>query len=165
MRNPLATYLEDHSSGAAAAIDLLESLREQHGGEPLGAFAADLVSDVRADRAVLESLIDRVAPGASKTVKEAVSRLAERVSRLKLGRAGGGELGVLESLETLSLGILGKRALWRALSEISDGDERLRGMDLPALIARAEDQHARVEARWRVAVREVLGTAVAGTPA
>jgi hypothetical protein len=57
MTDPLVTYLEGHLAGAAAAIDLLGAMRDQHAGEPLGQFALRMLADeVEADNAVLENL-------------------------------------------------------------------------------------------------------------
>jgi hypothetical protein len=60
MSDPLATYLHDHLSGAAVAINLLAALRDEHAGEPLGQFAEGLLAEVEADRAVLQGLAERV---------------------------------------------------------------------------------------------------------
>jgi hypothetical protein len=153
MSEPLSTYLEDHAAGAAAAIELLESLRDHHAGE-LGGFAAEMLREVQEDQETLKALLERIDPG-PRGVKEAVSWLAEKVSRLKLGRVGGGELGTFEALETLALGILGKRALWIALGEIAD--PRLSGTDFRALADRAEEQHRRAEAKRLELARRALG--------
>jgi hypothetical protein len=146
MSDPLATYLHDHLSGAVVAINLLEALRDEHAGEPLGQFAEGLLAEVEADRAVLQGLAERVGAGFS-ALKEASAWLGEKVSRLKLGGRTAGELGTFEALETLALGILGKLALWRALAVVAATDARLRGIDFDGLAARAQAQHARVEER------------------
>jgi len=141
MNDPLAVYLHDHLAGAVVAINLIEALRDQHAGEPLGEFAAQLLGEVEADRAVLQEIAERVGSGSS-AVKDAAAWLSEKVSRLKLGREAGGELGTFEALEALALGILGKRALWRALTTLGD---RFRDIDLESLASRAQAQHDRVE--------------------
>lgn len=60
MSDPFQTYLHDHLAGAVVAIELLEVLRDQHAGEPLGQFAGDLLVEVEADRTVLRGLAERV---------------------------------------------------------------------------------------------------------
>ena len=160
MSDPLATYVHDHLAGAVVAIDLLEALRDQHSDEPLGQFAAGLLVEVEADRAVLQGLAERVSMGSSR-LKEAAAWLGEKVSRLKLGRRAASGLGTFEALEALALGILGKLALWRALAMIATGDARLGGMDFDHLTARAQAQHAQVEERRLEAARKALsGTGV-----
>ena len=144
--DPLTTYFHDHLAGARAAITLLAVLRDQHAGHPLGQFAAGLLVEVEADREVLWGLAERVGAGAS-GLKEAAAWLGEKVSRVKLRRRSAGALGTFEALEALGLGILGKRALWRALAVVAEGDGRFRGMDFQHLAARAQAQHTQVEER------------------
>lgn len=151
----LATYIHDHLAGAAGALDVLEDLRDDHAGEPLGDFAAELLSEIEQDRDVLQRLADNLGGGYSKP-KEAVAWVGAKLARVKLGRTLAGELGVFLALETLALGIVGKLSLWRALATVSDADLRLRGIDFERLSARAEQQHARVEERRLAAARSAL---------
>ncbi len=144
MNDPLATYLHDHMAGSNFAVDLLESLRDEHSGEPLGQFAAALLIEIEKDRAVLQRIIDRVGKG-SANLKQAAAWLGEKVSRFKLSRGAAGEFGTFEALETLALGILGKLSLWEALAVVADTEDRVRDVNFEELIARAHEQHARVE--------------------
>ncbi len=146
MSDPLATYLHDHLAGSNFATELLKDLREQHPGEPLGQFAAALHIELEEERQVLQRIIERVGTESS-ALKEATAWMGEKVSRFKLRRASSGEVGTFEALEALSLGILGRVKLWRALSLIAPIDVRVRGVDFDALIARAQAQHAQVEER------------------
>ena len=155
MSAPLTTYLHDHLSGAKGAINLLNTLRDQHAGEPLGHFAAEMLVEVEEDRVVLRGLAEQVGVGSS-VMKEATAWLGEKVSRLKLRRRATGGLGTFEALEALALGILGKLALWRALAVVATTDVRLHGIDFDHLAARAQAQHARVEARRLEAARLTL---------
>jgi hypothetical protein len=152
----LATYLHDHLAGSAAAVEILEGLRDENAGTPLGRFASDLLEEIQRDRSTLESLIERVGGGAS-TLKETTAWLAAKLSRFKLGGQLSEDLGALEALEVVALGILGKRALWVALSTLGPNDPRLSGLDLVHLIERALTQHAQVEVRRLEAARRALG--------
>jgi hypothetical protein len=145
MTKHLATYLNDHLAGAAFAIELLERLRDTHPEEPLGRFAAEILGEIEEDRAVLQETARRCGSLGS-AVKEVTSWLAEKASRLKLRFSGEIELGTFEALEALSLGVLGKRALWRALSVAAPSGDLLRHIDLERLIGRAESQYERLEA-------------------
>src|ERR1044072_26690 len=107
MSDALATYLEDHLAGAAFAVTLLETLRDDHANEPLGRFAAELLGGLEADRAGRRPLAGLPGP-----------------------------LAPFEATETLALGIQGKLALWRALTIVMPTQPRLRGIDLDRLIAR-----------------------------
>ena len=153
--DPLATYLQDHLAGAAAAIELLEMLRDQHEGESVGDLAAQLLAEVEADRGVLDALARRVAEGSS-LLKDATGWLGAKISQLKLGRQTAGTLGTFQALETLALGVLGKLALWRALMEVAPSDARLSGVDFQALAERAQAQHAHVEGQRLALARTAL---------
>jgi hypothetical protein len=146
MTNPLETYLHDHLAGASLAIDLVGFLRDEHVGQPLGGFAAELLSEIETDRATLIGLAERLGtqPG---HVKQAAAWLAEKVSRFKFSRASAAEFGTFEALEFLALGILGKRLLWRALRTALAGDPRAADVDFDELAMRAEAQFHAVEER------------------
>jgi hypothetical protein len=161
MSDALTTYLHDHLAGSVLAIDLLDALAGEHAGEPLAEFAAVLRVEIDADRELLRSLTERVGTR-SNPLKEATAWIAEKVSRLKLGRSAAGDLGTFEALEALALGILGKLALWRALARVAGRDERLAGVDYEILISRAVAQHSSVE-QWRLelAQRALLAEAPA----
>ena len=139
----LSTYVEDHLAGATAGLELLEALSAQHQGDPTGALARRLLPEVEDDRRTLEGIARTLDAGSA--LKEAGAWLAEKVSRLKLHRDVKGMLGTFEALEAMTLGVLGKRALWRALAVAAGSDARLAGFDFGALAASAERQHALLE--------------------
>lgn len=155
MSDPLATYLHDHLAGSRVAIDLLGFMRDQHKGEPIGQFASELLAEIEKDRDVLKGLIQKL--GASRSaVKEMLAWVGEKAARVKLHRKVGKDLGTLQVLETLALGVLGKRALWDALAAAASRDIRLMGPDYQQLAARAQAQHDQVEERRLEAARKVL---------
>ena len=145
MRDPLAVYLSDHFAGSRAAIDLLGFLRDQHRGEPLANFAADMLVEIRADRDVLDDLVRQLGARRIAVLKEGLAVVGEKVTRLKLRRHSSGGLGTFLALESLALGVLGKCALWRALSAVATQDGRLNSPDYDRLITRALEQHAKIE--------------------
>jgi hypothetical protein len=151
----LKTYLQDHLAGALHAIELLKAMRDHFAGEPMGTFASQILAEVEADRDVLAKLAED-AGGSAGGVKEWGAWLAEKVSRLKLKHGSADGLGTFEALEFLVLGIHGKWALWRALAVIASFDLRLRGIDFAELIARAENQHQRVEEQRLACARAVF---------
>jgi hypothetical protein len=146
MSDPLASYLHDHLAGSTFAIELLGSLREQFGDTDLGRFAAAVLADVKEDQQVLQTIVDRVGKSGV-DLKQATAWLAEKASQLKLRRDDPDGLGTLKALETLTLGIAGKLGLWRVLAVLAETDDRLRGNDFDKLMARAQEQHSRVEER------------------
>jgi hypothetical protein len=144
MSDPLSTYLHDHLAGSVHAIELLESMRDQHGGEPLGQFAAGLLVEIEADRDVLRELAERLGVGSS-GLKELAAWVVEKVSRIKLSSHDAGGFGTFEALEFLELGIHGKLALWRSLAVVAETDVRLQSTNYAILATRAEMQEASVE--------------------
>jgi hypothetical protein len=126
----LTTYLQDHLAGSAAAVEMLETLRDKHAGAPLGEFAADILTEVRQDQATLEDLIEQVGGGSS-ALKETTAWLGAKLARFRTGVGPSADLGTLEALELVALGILGKKAL------------------CPGLMRTGSPRHARFKGRHR----------------
>jgi hypothetical protein len=154
MQDALATYLHDHLAGAALAVDLLDSMRRKYSGNPLGNFAGSMLAEIKVDREVLQGIADRVGTGSSH-LKDWSAWVAEKVSRLKLGRDPE-SLGAFEALEFLQVGISGKLLLWHALSAIAPEEERLPAVDFAGLIARAQAQYEQMGRERLALVRETL---------
>jgi hypothetical protein len=152
MSDAVATYLQDHLAGANFGIEVVKTLESEHKNDALGQMASGLLVELEEDRRVLQSIIDRLGAGPA-LLKEAAAWVGEKVSELKLRRSITGHLGTFEALEALGVGILGKRALWRALPVIAEADSRLREVNVQGLVERAESQHARVEERRLEAAR------------
>lgn len=155
MTDPLAVYLQDHLAGSVHAVGLLEFMRDEHPGEGLGQFAANLLREIEADREVLRKLAERVGSGSSGS-KEFGAWFGKKLSRLILHHHTADGLCTFEALELLELGINGKLALWRALGAIAPTDARLQVIDFKHLAARAEAQHDQVEERRLEAARSAL---------
>jgi hypothetical protein len=64
----------------------------------------------------------------------------------------------LEALETVSLGIAGKAALWDALAAAVEDAPELRELDYARLARRAETQRAVVESLRLRAAQEAFGS-------
>ena len=92
--------------------------------------------------------------------RKATGWLVEKLSELKLhlDDAGDGALRRLEALETISLGIAGKEALWHALASVADQVPELSAFDYPRLGQRAAAQRAVVEALRLSAAQEAFGS-------
>jgi len=146
-QSQMETYLNDHLAGAVAAIDLLGRLAGADDiGDARARALAELRADIAADREQLEALMARLDIDESRS-RKAMAWIAERASHLKLrlDDSPDGALGWLEALDTLAIGIEGKRALWRALAAAAEHEPRLRSMDYERLVGRAEEQRSRVE--------------------
>lgn len=144
MKDPLSVYLQDHLAGATFGVELVQALEHDQDVSELGRLAGKWKIEIKADQATLREIVERLdaAPG---TVKEVISWITEKAARLKLRRQTSSELGTFETLETLALGILGKRKLWQALKAVALSDVRIGGIDFDALEQRAIEQHASVE--------------------
>jgi hypothetical protein len=142
----LGVYLNDHLAGSAAGTELAEKLRDNNQGTELGNVMAVLHRDIEHDKATLEELMARLEVE-QHPVKEAAGWLLERLSRLRLNPAltGSTELTRLLETEALSLGIEGKLAMWLALKEAAQADQRLAGTDFDRLIERARSQRRTLE--------------------
>ncbi len=152
----LRAYLNDHLAGSVGAIAMVERVIEENAGDLLGRRLEEILQEIKQDQSVLQDLIDR-AGGKENSLKKAGAWLAEKAGRVKLGGTGDpGGLARLEVLETLAIGMQGRRALWRGLRVVVDQHPVLRDLDLDLMERRAVEQHDRVE-QWRLEVaREVL---------
>jgi hypothetical protein len=142
----LGIYLNDHLAGATTGMELAEKLCTANPDGQLGADLSSLVSEIRTDRVTLEGLMESLGVGQS-TVKQVAGWGAEKLSRLKLSTrlTGNPDLTRMLEMETLSLGIEGKLAMWLALREVAGIDARLAGTDFDRLIERARLQRQKLE--------------------
>jgi hypothetical protein len=156
----LAVYLNDHLAGSAAGLRLAKRCLERERGTELGRQLEGLVDEIEQDRGVLERVMARV-DAAPNPIKQAAASGAVLLSLLRdripvLG-SGSGDVSRLEEIELLSLGIEGKRLLWRALGELAKTDARLKEFEFAALASRAQEQRDLLEP-----VRLELASAASG---
>jgi hypothetical protein len=151
----LTIYLNDHLAGSVAAIELLDHLVELYRGTERERLFSSLRSAVEEDRRVLQSVLEEVG-GKESRVRKAAAWLTEKLGQAKFRLDDPGDLRVLETLETLGLGIQGKLALWRALATAAGRVPQLRALDLASLQRRAVEQYDRVEAERLEAARLAL---------
>ena len=153
----LTAYLKEHAAGASMALDLLDHLISSHADTPDADFFKEIRGKVDADKTILDGILNRFETGES-VVLNTLTRLGEKAARVKFLLAGAdrGEMGRLEALEMLSLGIEGKRVLWLALE--SAAIPELQDRDLPARARVAEEQRELVERRRLAAARNTLGS-------
>ncbi len=142
----LNIYLNDHLSGSIAGLELARRCRSSNQGTPLADFLTDLIADIDADRAELETLMETLdAP--KDRLKQVGGWAAEKVGRLKLNGqlTGYSPLSRLIELEGLKMGVTGKLSLWQSLKRIANMDSRLATTDFDVLIKRAEAQIDAIE--------------------
>lgn len=155
----LDTYLNDHLGGATLGSELARQIWDRAEGTPLGAVMARVAPEIEEDRQSLVDLMGRL--GTSENpVKQATTWVAEKASRIKFSGVTSGEpdLGLFMALETLTLGVTGKLALWTALEAVAADHPPLAATDLETLIARARSQREALErARLAAARRALVG--------
>jgi hypothetical protein len=147
MEDAIATYLKDHMAGAQFAISLMQRLAEAYAGEPLGDFAAELLERVESDFEILKVIAGRF-EAAANPLKEAAVWVAEKFTQPKLQCNKEDPFGTFETLEFLTLGVLGKLKLWQVLSTLATSRAELQNIDFAELALRAQSQHDDLE-RWR----------------
>jgi hypothetical protein len=142
----LAIYLRDHHAAAAGGVDLARRIETRGRQGAHVAQLAELRRQIESDRAELTRIL-RLFDVKPNPVKIVMVRIGERLSRLKLnGRLlSSSPLSTLVELETLAVGITGKRALWLALEATRDDDRRLASVEFGGLVSSANAQFAQVE--------------------
>jgi hypothetical protein len=142
----MGLYLNDHLAGAMLGSELAAQIRDRHQGTPLGELMTSIAAAIEEDRQTLLDLVERMDVSRN-PVKQATGWIAEKASRVKFSGLGSGEpeLGAFMALETIALGVAGKRSLWTALKEVAGKYPELASTDLDRLIERAESQHGSLE--------------------
>jgi hypothetical protein len=153
----LGTYVNDHLAGSVAAGELLDHLISANAGTPRGRFFIELRQEIEQDQAALHIYWNSSISKKSRCAKQRHG-FSKKFARAKLSMEDptGDKLARLEKLEALTLGIEGKRALWRSLNVIADPAPALQAMDLTSLEQRAAEQRQRVEAFRLDAAREAF---------
>ena len=156
-KDQIEIYLKDHYAGGVGALELLEHSIEEHAGTPLAAFFAELHGEIKADHEQLYNLMTTLGLIDS-GARNAAAWLTEKFSRAKLGFSDGDASGLhlLQTLESLILGITGKKLLWRALHSVRQSSAALQEMDFEHLERRAIEQSNRVEIKRLETARVVF---------
>lgn len=146
----LAAYLNDHRAGATAALHLIERMTSSDDEATPRAFLRELQDRVGADLDTLEDVMRRldIEPD---PVRAAGGWLGEKLTRVRLSDVvtGSIHLSHLLELETIALGIHGKRGMWEVLARVAGDEPRLAGIDFDELVARADRQEQDVQQHRR----------------
>jgi len=142
----IAVYLNDHLAGATAGVNLVGQAADRHRSDELGEFFAPLAAEIKADLVTLEQLIVDMRVDKSAT-KAALVEIGSKLTAPKFSAEGAGNqhLGDFVTLETLSIGVEGKRCMWKALKTVTDAYPALQALDLDELESRAQGQRERLE--------------------
>ncbi len=142
----LSIYLNDHFAGSVAALNLLRSISERKDRPDLASFSAKLHQEIEADQEVLAELMKQLAIEQTKT-RSFLGWLAGKAAekKMRMDATVCSEYFYIQAFESLTLGISGKLALWKALAAIAERLPVEFSSRLPSLIERARDQRERVE--------------------
>ena len=154
----LGMYLNDHLGGAMMGCELVDQIASRTEGDLPGDLFAKLAPEIATDRDTLRDIMDRLDVTANPG-KQATAWVAEKMSRLKFSGVTSGEpdFGLFMAIETLTLGVAGKLALWTVLQDLAVDHPALAATDLDDLIERARAQHDALETERRRVAAVVLG--------
>lgn len=157
-RAMLTIYLQDHYAGSCAGVALAGRIAGRHAGTDMAPDLRWLAAQVEEDQGSLRTIMERLGmrPAAYKNV---LAMAAERLGRLKPnGRlVHASPLSTVVELQSMQLGVHGKRCGWQDLRTLSDDISVLDKDQLDVLIRRADDQISRLTEMRNKAVARVLG--------
>ena len=153
----LGIYLNDQLALGVAGRELARRAASENTGTELGAFLERLAREVTEDVDTLEGIMQSLGIPLSRT-KRPLALVAERVGRLKPNGQlrGYSPLSRFLELESLALGLDGKKLLWANVRDLANVGDRLVDVDFGALIERAARQREELEPFRVAAGRESL---------
>jgi hypothetical protein len=154
----LGIYLNDHLAGSTSGLELVRRTSRAHADTPAGPPLRRLACEIAEDRRTLLAIM-RTLRVPVRHYKVLGGWAAEKAARLKPnGRLRQrSPLSSVIELESLLLGIAGKRACWRVLRLQAQADRRLDPAQFDDLAARAERQIETVEGLRIEAAAEAFG--------
>jgi hypothetical protein len=153
----LPIYLKDHLAGSVGALEMLDDMIDAHKGKKLEPFLRTLHTEIKSDQDELKRLMQHLDVSEG-VVRNAGAWVAEKFSRVKLrlGDSGEPSLALLQSFESLLLGISGKRSLWRNVLGVKDQQSRLSEFDFERLENRATAQLQKIEEKAREIAQQIF---------
>ena len=149
-RAALAAYLREHLTASDAAIQVVERLRLTHAGSQEGRLFASLFDEFREEREVVRLLLAGI-DASPLSIKRLAGQASGEVGALAAGGERG-DLSLFRTLEGLSIGVQGKRCMWRALQSLLGDQPIPSARSLGGLEAMAVRQWEAIEDRRRVLV-------------
>ena len=161
-RRSLIAYLRDHLGGSDVAMRIVDRLATTHADTEDGLLFRRLSKELEEDRAVVRSLLVQLGASA-----RSLKRPAGYVSGVLLSLSAGGnpgDLSLLRTLEALSIGVQGKRCMWRALQRLGSAPP-MGGTNFLELEAKAVRQWEAIEERRGALAVTTFSTFGSGTRA
>lgn len=142
----LATYLNDHLTGATGGLELFQRVAKSYAGTESGGELARLADEVSEDRDRLRRLMSSLGIRENRPLM-AAAWLAEKAGRLKPNGyvVRRSPLSNVVELEGLRVAVAAKTGGWQVLRLAADYDPRIPTELVDSLIERAEDQAARLK--------------------
>jgi hypothetical protein len=150
-------YLRDHLSGADVAIGVVHRLVSTSSIGLDRPLLQRLAKEFEEDRSVVRAVLNELG-GSGRSIKRAAGIASGAMLRVTAGGAPS-ELSLLRTLEALSIGVQGKRCMWRALQNLTAPG----GMDFVELEAKAIRQWEAIEDRRRDLVARTFSAAAPRT--
>ena len=151
----LATYLNDHLAGSSAALWTATRLIGAHRNDAIGTYMSTFREQLVDERNLLRSLLERL-PAHESLVKRTVGAVGAALMWTRSALPLPGTPSLLEDLESLAIGVWGKRLLWGTLARVAARDQRFADVDLDGLAGSAEDQERELIALRDDAIRTTL---------
>ena len=118
----LGDYLREHLSGSDAAIHVVDRLRHAHDRADERVLFARLFEEFQEERQVVRALVTQLGESPF-----SVKRIAGKVTGSiveTIVRTHDDDLSLFRALEALSIGVQGKRCLWRSLQSLDSAAAR-----------------------------------------
>jgi len=148
-REALVEYLREHLSLSEIAVRMTRRLAESQPEPADRLLYGRITQEFEEDRGIVRSLLARL--GASDRSLQRAAGAAAGVAVKRISGGEPGELSLFRTLEALSVGIQGKRCMWRVLQELPISP--VHGTDFVELEAKALRQWEAIEDRRRAAGR------------
>ena len=144
-RRALVEYLREHLSLSEIAVRMLGRLASDQPDPADRMLFSRLADELEQDRAVVRALLLRLGASPRSLMRAAGAASGTVISGMSGGKPG--DLSLLRTLEALSVGVQGKRCMWRILQDLPLAD--VGAVDFVELEAKAVRQWEALEARRR----------------
>jgi hypothetical protein len=160
MHDYLSIYLNDQLALGVLWREVARRAAQENSGTELGDAIGQVARAIAEDVETFERIMQRLEVRRS-PLKARAAVAAERVGRLKPNGhlRGYSPLSRFDELDFLTMGIAGKKQLWRNLADLAGLADRMPDVDFDELVARAQEQLDTLEPFRLSAGREALQTA------
>jgi hypothetical protein len=134
----LGAYLRHHVAGSEAAEKMARSLLERELDPEVRSFLERFTDGLEGERAFVVTALDQLGEGPG-LIERGVGVATDVASKV-MDAVPGGAPSDLEGLESLAVGVWGKRLLWGTLKTLATFHDDFRALPLDDLSEQAEQQ-------------------------